>query len=50
MGLRLDTEVKKLKRAKELWPDLAISVNAIAKELDVSKRTLYRHMPKRRDT
>lgn len=40
---------KKLARAKELWPDLSISVATIAKELGVSKRTLYRHMPKRGD-
>lgn len=40
----------KLARAKELWPDLGISVATIARELGVSVRTLYRHLPKRRET
>jgi DNA invertase Pin-like site-specific DNA recombinase len=41
---------KRLARAKELWADLDISAATIAKELGVSVRTLYRHLPKRRDT
>jgi DNA invertase Pin-like site-specific DNA recombinase len=40
----------KLTRARELWADLGRSVASIAKELDVSARTLYRHMPPRRAT
>lgn len=39
----------KLTRAKALWADLDMSVATIAGELNVSVRTLYRHMPKRRD-
>jgi DNA invertase Pin-like site-specific DNA recombinase len=38
----------KLARAKELWADLDRSAASIAKELGVSVRTLYRHLPKRR--
>lgn len=41
---------KRLARAKELWADLDISAASIARELGVSVRTLYRHLPKRRDT
>jgi len=41
---------KRLARAKELWADLDMSAASIAKELNVSVRTLYRHLPKRRDT
>lgn len=41
---------KKLARAQELWADLDMSVAAIAKELRVSVRTLYRHLPQRRQT
>ncbi|MCL5459963.1 helix-turn-helix domain-containing protein, partial [Loigolactobacillus coryniformis] len=40
----------KLTRAKALWADLDMSVETIARELNVSVRTLYRHLPKRRDT
>lgn len=38
----------KLARARELWADLDMSVASIAKELGVSVRTLYRHLPQRR--
>jgi DNA invertase Pin-like site-specific DNA recombinase len=41
---------KRLARARELWGDLDMSAASIAKELNVSVRTLYRHLPKRRDT
>lgn len=41
---------KRLARAKELWADLDMSVATIARELGVSVRTLYRHLPRRRDT
>lgn len=40
----------KLKRALALWADLDMSVASIARELNVSVRTLYRHLPKRRET
>lgn len=40
----------KLARAREAWGDLDRSAASIAKELNVSVRTLYRHLPKRRDT
>lgn len=40
----------KLTRAREAWGDLDRSAASIAKELNVSVRTLYRHLPKRRDT
>ncbi len=38
----------KLAQAQALWADTSRSVASIAKELDVSARTLYRHMPPRR--
>jgi VanZ family protein len=41
---------KRLARAQELWADLDMSAASIAKELNVSVRTLYRHLPRRRDT
>jgi AcrR family transcriptional regulator len=37
-------------KVEELWDDLGISAASIAKELNVSVRTLYRHLPRRRDT
>ncbi len=37
----------KMKRAKALWADRTRTVKSIAAELEVSARTLYRHMPKR---
>jgi len=40
----------KLARARELWEDTSRSVAGIAKELGVSSRTLYRHLPPRRTT
>lgn len=39
----------KMARARALWADLDMSVASIAKEIGVSVRTLYRHLPKRRD-
>jgi DNA invertase Pin-like site-specific DNA recombinase len=41
---------KRLARAHELWADLDISAASIAKEMGVSVRTLYRHLPQRRQT
>lgn len=40
----------KLATAKALWADAGRSVASIAKELGVSSRTLYRHLPPRRVT
>lgn len=40
---------KRLARARELWADLDMSAATIARELGVSVRTLYRHLPKRRN-
>lgn len=40
----------KLTQAQALWSDTGRSVASIAKELGVSSRTLYRHLPPRRVT
>lgn len=40
---------KRLDRARELWADLDMSAATIAREMGVSVRTLYRHLPKRRE-